>query len=125
MTYRRHSDYMFDRLPAQTLTPTGKRETGGSRINIQDAFLNHCRREKVGVASTLLNGAVCSGTIVGFDNVVIALEQEGKQTLVFKTAIMQVDPVVFVNYIFNDAYRPDAYRQEDSHTRPEHPDHFA
>lgn len=125
MNYRRHSDYMHDRLPAQTLAQTGKRESGGSRINIQDAFLNHCRREKVGVEITMINGAVCSGTIVGFDNFVIAMEQAGKQTLVFKTAILQVDPVVFVNYIFNDAYRPDAYRHEDSHERAEHPDHFA
>lgn len=125
MTYRRHSDYMFDKLTTPSGLPAGKREPGGSRINIQDAFLNHCRREKVGVEITMINGAVCAGTIVGFDNFVIALEQEGKQTLVFKTAIMQVDPVVFVNYIFNDAYRPDAYRHDASHERAENPDHFA
>lgn len=103
----------------------GRKDAAPSRINIQDAFLNHCRREKVVVDITTINGRSCVGIIAGFDNVVIALEKDGCQQLVFKTAIMIINPVENVNYIFNEAYRNETYRHDSLRTHPEYANDFA
>ncbi len=126
MNYGRQAGYGQDNTFAQPLGPqSARRDHAGSRINIQDAFLNHCRREKVRVEITTLNDKTCSGTIAGFDNAVLALETDGRQQLVFKTAIMTINPVENVNYIFNEAYRPDAYRHEGLRANTEYPNDFA
>ncbi len=105
--------------------PPRKEPGTTSRINIQDAFLNHCRREREIVNITLINSQVCTGIIVGFDNMVIALEREGRQVLVYKTGIILIAPDDHVNYIFNEAFKSDAYRHGILHTRTEHPHHFS
>ncbi|MBP7402513.1 MAG: RNA chaperone Hfq [Clostridia bacterium] len=112
-------------FPPASTALSGRREHSGARINIQDAFLNHCRREKVVVEITIFNNTVRTGIIAGFDNAVIALEIEGRQQLVFKSAIMIINPVENVNYIFNEAYRPETYRTDGSRTNPEYPNDFA
>lgn len=79
----------------------------GKDMKLQDVFLNYCRREKVEVSVQLLDRTNRQGQIVGFDVTSIILEDEGRQYLVYKSAIVAVNPRQAVNYIFNDAYRTD------------------
>jgi host factor-I protein len=61
-------------------------------INIQDQFLNQCRKDNINVTVFLLNGFQLRGQIKGFDNFTVLFESEGKQQLVFKHAISTFAP---------------------------------
>jgi host factor-I protein len=74
-------------------------------MKLQDVFLNYCRREKILVSIQLLDKSNKQGQIVGFDLTSIILEDEGRQYLVYKSAMVAVNPKQAVNYIFNDAHR--------------------
>lgn len=58
--------------------------------NIQDAFLNTVRREKVTVVIYLVNGAKLSGRIRSFDKFSVLLESGSHDQLIFKHAISTV-----------------------------------
>ena len=58
--------------------------------NIQDAFLNTARRERVNVVVHLLHGATLSGRIKSFDKFSVLLDIGGQDSLVFKHAISTV-----------------------------------
>ncbi|MBL7048415.1 MAG: RNA chaperone Hfq [Nitrospira sp.] len=58
---------------------------------LQDVFLNTLRKEKVPVTVFLVNGARIKGTIKGFDNFVIMLQQSTQQ-LVYKHAVSTIVP---------------------------------
>ena len=53
-----------------------------STLNLQDVFLNQCRKDKVMVTIYLTNGFQFKGLIKGFDNYIVILDAEGKQQLV-------------------------------------------
>jgi host factor-I protein len=80
---------------------------GNRDMKLQDVFLNHCRREKVAITMQLLDQSVKQGQIIGFDSQSIILEEEGRQHLIYKTAIVAINPKQQVNYIFNESYRND------------------
>lgn len=81
------------------------REHSNRDMKLQDVFLNHCRREKIMVTIQLLDSSHKNGQIIGFDNQSIILEEEGRQHLIYKSAIVAVNPQKQVNYIFNESYR--------------------
>jgi host factor-I protein len=58
--------------------------------NIQDAFLNTVRREKMTVIIYLVNGAKLTGRIRSFDKFSILLESGSHEQLVFKHAISTI-----------------------------------
>ena len=58
--------------------------------NLQDLFLNQIRKEKVSVSIYLTNGFQHRGFIKGFDNYAIMLENDGKQSLVYKHAVATI-----------------------------------
>jgi host factor-I protein len=58
--------------------------------NIQDAFLNSARRERVTVVIHLLQGATVSGRIRSFDKFSVLLDVNGAEVLVFKHAISTI-----------------------------------
>ncbi|MCD8174798.1 MAG: RNA chaperone Hfq [Phascolarctobacterium sp.] len=60
--------------------------------NLQDSFLNHVRKENLGVIIYLMNGFQIRGLVRGFDNFAIIMENEGKQQLVYKHAISTISP---------------------------------
>ena len=62
-----------------------------SQINLQDAFLNHVRKEKIQVAINLAGGGKIEGLVKGFDNFVILVKHEG-QHLIYKHAINTIVP---------------------------------
>lgn len=61
-------------------------------INIQDAFLNYMRKNKVPVTIFLLNGVKLSGIISCFDQSSIVIKREGYTQLLYKHAISTFSP---------------------------------
>jgi host factor-I protein len=82
-----------------------EREHGCRDMKLQDVFLNHCRREKITVTMQLLDQSIKQGQIIGFDSQSIILEEEGQQHLIYKSAVVAINPQQQVNYIFNESYR--------------------
>ena len=58
--------------------------------NIQDAFLNSARREKVTVVIHLLQGATLTGRIKSFDKFSVMLDVGGQDVLIFKHSISTI-----------------------------------
>jgi len=68
-------------------------------MNLQDVFLNQCRKDKTGVTIFLTNGFQFKGTVKGFDSYVVILDCEGKQNLVYKHAISTIAPAKTVSIL--------------------------
>ena len=62
-------------------------------INLQDAILKECRRDKVPVTLFLMNGFQLRGVITGFDSFVVVLVTDGKQQMIYKHAISTLAPI--------------------------------
>ncbi len=58
--------------------------------NIQDAFLNSARRERVAVVVHLLQGSTFSGRIKSFVKFSVLLDVGGPDVLIFKHAISSI-----------------------------------
>ena len=58
--------------------------------NIQDAFLNTARREKLSIIIHLMHGATLSGRIKSFDKFSVMLDVSGQDVLVFKHSISTI-----------------------------------
>jgi host factor-I protein len=58
--------------------------------NIQDAFLNSARRERISVVVHLLQGSTLSGRIKSFDKFSVLFDVGGQDVLVFKHSISTV-----------------------------------
>ncbi len=72
--------------------------------NVQDAFLNHARRERVNVVIYLMNGTKLTGRIKNFDRFAIIMELNGIDQMIFKHAISTVGGTrQFGNYLNLDA----------------------
>lgn len=62
-------------------------------MNLQDVFLNQCRKDRIPITIYLTNGFQFKGMIKGFDNFTVILDSDGKQQLVFKHAISTIIPL--------------------------------
>ena len=62
-------------------------------INLQDAILKECRRERVPVTLFLMNGFQLRGIITGYDSFVVVLVTDGKQQMIYKHAISTLAPM--------------------------------
>ena len=62
------------------------------QINLQDAFLNQARRDRLTVTMFLMNGFQLHGTVKGFDGFTVVLDSEGRQQLIYKHAISTIVP---------------------------------
>ena len=60
--------------------------------NLQDAFLNHVRKNKMPVTVFLVNGVKLQGIITWFDNFSVLLRRDAHSQLVYKHAISTVMP---------------------------------
>ena len=58
--------------------------------NIQDAFINHARRERLSVNVHLMDGRQFDGRIQNFDRFAVIIEVDGVDHLVFKHAIATI-----------------------------------
>lgn len=73
-----------------------------TQINLQDSFLNQVRKENIPVTIYLVNGFQLKGTVKGFDNFTVILEQDGKQQMVYKHAISTIAPLRAVSTSFTE-----------------------
>lgn len=64
-----------------------------TRPPMQDIFLNEVRKSKSPIISFLTNGVKIRGSLVGFDNYTILTSFEGRQQLLYKSAISTVFPL--------------------------------
>lgn len=60
--------------------------------NLQDAFLNNIRKNKVSVTIFLVNGVKLQGVVTWFDNFCVLLRRDGQIQLVYKHAISTIMP---------------------------------
>lgn len=60
--------------------------------NLQDAFLNYIRREKIPVTLFLMNGFQLRGVVRSFDSFVVLIDTDGRQQMIYKHAISTVAP---------------------------------
>jgi host factor-I protein len=60
--------------------------------NVQDVFLNTCRKKRVPVTVFLSNGVKLQGNITGFDNFSVLLRRGPQVQLVYKHTIATVVP---------------------------------
>jgi host factor-I protein len=58
--------------------------------NIQEAFLNNARKDKIFVTIYLMSGVKLSGRIKSFDKYSVVLETNNQEQLIFKHAISTV-----------------------------------
>lgn len=61
-------------------------------INLQDVFLNQCRKDRIMVTIILTNGFQFKGMVRGFDSYVVIFDCDGKQQVVYKHAISTIIP---------------------------------
>ena len=62
-------------------------------INLQEAILKECRKEKVPVTRFLMNGFQLRGIVTGYDSFVVVLVTAGKQQMIYKHAISTLAPM--------------------------------
>jgi len=62
-------------------------------LNLQDAILKECRRDKVPVTLFLMNGFQLRGIVTGYDSFVVVLVSDGKQQMIYKHAISTLAPI--------------------------------
>ena len=61
--------------------------------NIQDQFLNNVRKTGAPIIVYLISGFQLRGIVRSFDNYVILLESEGKQSMIYKHAVSTISPL--------------------------------
>ena len=61
-----------------------------AQANIQDAFLNYARRERLAVSIHLIDGRQFDARIKSFDRFAVIVEVNGADHLVFKHAIATI-----------------------------------
>ena len=65
--------------------------------NLQDAFLNQVRKQKIPLTIFLVNGVKLNGVVSWFDNFCVLLKRDGIAQLVYKHAISTIMPSDTVN----------------------------
>ncbi len=58
--------------------------------NIQDAFLNFVRRERLAVKIHMMDGTDFEGRVKNFDRFAVIVEQDGADHMIFKHAIAAI-----------------------------------
>ena len=71
--------------------------------NLQDAFLNQVRREKINLTVFLMNGFQMHGVIRAYDGFTVILDSDGKQQLIYRHGISAIIPPKPVEYSAEDA----------------------
>lgn len=61
--------------------------------NIQDVFLNNARKNRSPIIVYLISGFQMRGVVKSFDNYVILLESDGKQSMIYKHAVSTISPL--------------------------------
>lgn len=98
--------------------------------NLQDAFLNSARKERLPVVIYLTSGVKLSGRVRGFDKYCVVFETNHQEQLIFKHAIStvvtprqapHVGPGRHNGHDGEGEHEPGAPRQPGEHPRPGRP----
>jgi len=75
-----------------------------NQVNLQDAFLNKARANRLPLTVFLVNGFQMRGLVTGFDNFTVILDSDGKQQLIYKHAISTIVPLKTIDLsgVFNE-----------------------
>ena len=82
------------RVSGGPVTKNGVQPMTERQQNLQDTFLNACRKNKAPLTIFLVNGVKLQGIITWFDNFCVLLRRDGHSQLVYKHAISTVMPSV-------------------------------
>ncbi|MDN3645391.1 RNA chaperone Hfq [Pontixanthobacter aestiaquae] len=81
------------RVTAKKAEPeSAKSSKAANQANLQDAFLNLLRKNKIPVTMFLVKGVKLQGIVTWFDNFSILLRRDGQTQLVYKHAISTIMP---------------------------------
>jgi host factor-I protein len=84
---------------AQVTEPRSSSSSPPGQPNIQDAFLNFARRDRVAVTVHLMDGRSFEARIKNFDKFAVVVEVDGNDQLIFKHAISTIEtPRSVANY---------------------------
>ncbi|GAB6459361.1 RNA chaperone Hfq [Bacillus cereus] len=73
------------------------------RTNIQDSFLNACRKSKTPVTIYTTNGVPMMGRVEAFDDFsILLIDKENMQKLIYKSALSTIVPSKEVALVFNE-----------------------
>ncbi|MCF6326678.1 MAG: RNA chaperone Hfq [Devosiaceae bacterium] len=75
--------------------------------NLQDAFLNHVRKQKIPLTIFLVNGVKLQGVVTWFDNFSLLLRRDAQSQLVYKSAISTIMPGAPLNMFDGDEEEQD------------------
>ncbi len=64
-----------------------------NHTNIQEQFLNNARKNRSPIIVYLISGFQMRGIVKSFDNFVILLESDGKESMIYKHAISTISPI--------------------------------
>jgi len=70
---------------------TESRASSTVQPNIQDAFLNNARRDRVAVTIHLVDGRYFEARIKNFDKFVVIFDVDGRDHMAFKHAIATIE----------------------------------
>jgi host factor-I protein len=74
-------------------------------MNLQDAYLNRLRKERIPVSIFLTKGTRLQGVITFFDQFTILLENGGTQQLIYKHSVATIVPSRPVKNLFQPENR--------------------
>jgi host factor-I protein len=83
------------------MPPSTEIKAAPTTPNIQDAFLNHARRDRAPVRFRLLDGSEFEGRIKNFDRFAVIVEREGADQMIFKHAIATITAARTVNSYYS------------------------
>ena len=76
-------------------------------MNLQDVFLNSCRKNGDVVIIQLTDGSERRGSIIGFDNNILIIGNEQQQLMIYKSGIVAIHTESGVRYITNRPKYPE------------------
>ena len=74
-----------------------------TNMNLQDAFLNKVRKDRMIITVFLISGYQIRGLVKGFDNYTVVIDSDGTQQMIYKHAISTLIPARTINFMEEQA----------------------
>ena len=68
-------------------------------MNLQDAFLNKVRKDRMIITVFLISGYQIRGLVKGFDNYTVVIDSDGTQQMIYKHAISTLIPARTITFM--------------------------
>jgi host factor-I protein len=92
----------FGKRPRVPRVKNGRIMAAERQQSLQDAFLNHVRKNKTPLTIFLVNGVKLQGIVTWFDNFCVLLRRDGHSQLVYKHAISTIMPGGPISFLDGD-----------------------